>query len=236
VPPEAYPPGEVDEMGVPRTRVAVEAVTLSDPPHPSLVFLNAPYSARADAYRALRRKLAASNNPRVTAVTSAHAGEGKTTFAINFALALRESARGKVLLLETNHRAPSFTKILGFSTPRCFLLQLQDNLEDPRRGWIAAEPLAKLHVMAIDPKVRHEPLLDPVAFGTGMERLKQAGYDFIVVDSPPVIGSVDCNVISDSVEGMILACLTMKSKRKEMRRAVEQIEPAPVLGVVVLDA
>ena len=69
-----------------------------------------------------------------------------------------------------------------------------------------------------------------------MERLLQAGYEYIIVDSPPVLGSVNCNVITDSVEGMILAALPLTSRRKEMRKAVEQLEPAACFGVVVLDA
>jgi Mrp family chromosome partitioning ATPase len=229
-------PGETDELGVPRTRVVAEAAQLGEPVDESLVFLTAPYSKLADAYRALRRKLASAGNPRVIGITSAHPGEGKTTFAVNFALALREGARGRVLIVESNHRSPTVSKIFGFTVPKCFLDQLRDNLDDPRAGWLAVEPMAKLHVLAIDPRVKHDPLLDPVAFGAGMDRLKQAGYDFIVVDSPPVIGSVDCNVISDSVEGMIFTALTLKSKRREMRKAVEQLEPAPIFGVVVLEA
>jgi Mrp family chromosome partitioning ATPase len=69
-----------------------------------------------------------------------------------------------------------------------------------------------------------------------MERLREAGYDHVVVDSPPVLGSVDCNVIADSVDGMIFTAVTMRSKRREMRKAVLQLDPAPILGVVVLDA
>jgi len=226
---------EHDELGAPRTLVTVEAVSLPDPVNPALLFLTEPYSPRADAYRALRRKLVSSGNPRVIGITSAHPGEGKTTFALNLALTLRESARGRVLLVEANHRAPSFHKLLGFLPSRCFLDQLDAHLDDPRAPWVAAEPMPKLHVMAIDPRIKHPPLLDPVAFGTGMDRLKQAGYEYILVDAPPVLGSVDCNVISDSVEGMIFSALAMKSKRKEMRRAVEQLEPAPILGAVVLD-
>jgi Mrp family chromosome partitioning ATPase len=226
---------ELDELGVPRTLVTVEAVSLTDPVNPALVFLAEPYSARSDAYRTMRRKLLSSGNPRVIAVTSAHAGEGKTTFALNLALTLRESARGRVLLVEANHRAPSFHKMLGFLPSHCFLDQLSAHLDDPRLPWVAAEPLAKLHVMAIDPRIKRPPLLDPVAFGTGMDRLKQAGYDYIIVDAPPVLGSIDCNAISDSVDGMIFSSLLMKSKRKEMRKAVEQLEPAPIIGVVVLE-
>jgi Mrp family chromosome partitioning ATPase len=226
---------DIDELGVPRTLVTAEAVKLAEPVSPALVFLTSPYSPKADAYRALRRKLASSGNPRVIGVSSAHAGEGKTTFAVNLALTFRESARGRVLLVEANHRAPAIGKLLGFMPSKCFLDQLTAHLDDPRTPWVAAEPLPKLHVLAIDPRIKREPLLDPVAFGAGMDRLKQAGYEYIVVDAPPILGSVDGNVISDSVEGIIFTALTMKSKRREMRKAVEQLEPAPVLGVVVLE-
>ena len=98
-----------------------------------------------------------------------------------------------------------------------------------------AEPLPKLHVMAIDPHAPHEPMLDPVTFSLGMERLKQAGYEYVIIDSPPVLGSLDCNVISDAVDATILTALPMKSLRRAMRQAVEQLEPAPILGVVVLE-
>jgi Mrp family chromosome partitioning ATPase len=172
----------------------------------------------------------------VLAVTSAHPGEGKTVFALNLALTLRESARGRVLVVEANLRSPIMGKMLGFETPECFIAQLARHADDARAPWVVAEPLPKLHVMAIDPQTQHERLLDPVAFSIGMERLKQAGYEYIIVDSPPVIGSVDCNVISDAVDGIILTALPMTSKRKEMRKAVEQLEPAPILGVVVLEA
>jgi Mrp family chromosome partitioning ATPase len=229
-------PPETGDLGVPRTRVTAEAVTLADPLPSTLVFLTSQYGKSADVYRAMRRKLAGSGNPRVIAVTSAQAGEGKTIFALNLALALREGARGRVLVIEANHRAPSFSKLLGFSPSVCVLHQLAQHVEDARAPWIAQEPMPKLHVMAIDPKLPREPLLDALAWSTGMERIKQAGYDYIVVDSPPVLGSVDCNVISDSVEATIFTAMTMKSKRKEMRKAVEQLEPSPILGVVVVEA
>lgn len=234
-PPLGSEPAEERDLAAPRAPVTVEAVTLGAAIPPPLVLLAAPNSAPADALRALRRKLAASGDPRVIGVTSARAGEGKTTFAINLALTLRESARGRVLLIEADHRAPGLARMLGITPSACFLQQIAARAEDPRAPWIVAEPMAKLHVMALDPRVKHEPRLDPVAFGSGMDRLKQAGYDYIIVDAPAVIGSVDCNVISDSVDGMILTALTMRSRRREMRKAVEQIAPATILGVVVME-
>jgi Mrp family chromosome partitioning ATPase len=226
---------EYDDQPVPRTQIVAHAFKLAEPPDPLLVLLTEPYSPRADAYRAIRRKLLGGVNPRALGVTSANESEGKTVFALNLALTLRESARSRVLLVEANLRAPILGKMLGFLTPGCFISQLASHVDDAGAPWVVAEVLPKLHVMAIDPQIQREPLLDPVAFSTGLERLRQARYDCIIVDSPPVLGSVDCNVISDAVDGMILTALPMKSKRREMRRAVEQLEPALILGAVVLE-
>jgi Mrp family chromosome partitioning ATPase len=224
-----------DIAAVPRTVVTAHPVKLGEPVTPLLTFYHQPYSAQADAYRALRRKLVSSGDPRVIAVTSAHPGEGKTVCALNLALTLRESARSPILVVEANLRSPILAKLLGIEGPECFITQIGRHIDEPRSPWHAAEPLPKLHVMAIDTAIKHDPLLNPVAFGAGMERLKQAGYEYIIVDSPPVLGSVDCNVIADSMDGILFAGLAMKSKRKEMRKAVEQLDPAPILGVIVLE-
>jgi Mrp family chromosome partitioning ATPase len=233
--PDAEPPVN-DAPLAPETSITVQSAKLAENIDPHIVLLSDAYSDRADAYRALRRKLASSNNPRVIAVTSPEPGEGKTTCAINLALTMREGARGKVLLLEANVRAPSIARVLGFEPPECFIEQLNRHREDPRQPWLAVEPLPQLHVMAVDTKIKHAPLIDAVAFSSGMERLKRAGYEYIVIDTPPVIGSFEVNMIADAVDGVVFATITMKSRKSAIRKAIEQVMPAPVLGVVVLDA
>jgi Mrp family chromosome partitioning ATPase len=233
--PEEEPPVN-DAPLAPEATITVQPIKLPEKLDPHIVLLSDAYSDRADAYRALRRKLASSTNPRVIAITSPEPGEGKTTCAINLALAIREGARGKVLLLEANVRAPSLTKVFGFEAPECFVEQLSRHREDPRLPWVVVEPLPQLHVMAVDTTIKHMPVLDPVAFASGMERLKRAGYEYIVVDTPPVSGSFEVNMIADTVDGVLFAAITMKSRKSAIRRAIEQVMPAPILGVVVLDA
>ncbi len=194
------------------------------------------YTERADAYRTLRRKLASTGNPHVIAVTSANPKEGKTTCAVNLALALHEAARGRVLLLEANLRAPALGKIFELKPPECFSKQLARHRDEPAGPWIVVEPLPKLHVLALDPEEKHAPLLDAIAFQTAMDRLKHADYEFIIVDAPPVLGSVDVNLIADAVDGAIFTAIQMSSKRGPIKKAITQIQPAPILGVVVLDA
>lgn len=241
----AHPPPEMlidlasaaDEAPIaPNTSITVHAVQLAEKIDSNIVMLSDAYSDRADAYRALRRKLASSGNPQVIAITSPDAGEGKTTCALNLALAMRETSRGKVLLIEANGRSPSIAKLLGFETPECFCDQIVRRREDPRKPWVAVEAMPKLHIMAVDPTIKRAPQLDPIAFSNGMERLKKAGYEYILLDTPPVLGTFEVNMIADTVDGVLFTSITMKSKRSHLRKAIEQIMPAPVLGVMVLDS
>ena len=82
----------------------------------------------------------------------------------------------------------------------------------------------------------HSAAFEPLAFGHGMARLKLAGYEYILLDTPSVLGTFEVNLIADNVAGVLFTAITMKSKRSHLRKAIEQITPAPVLGVLVLDS
>ncbi|CAN91035.1 hypothetical protein predicted by Glimmer/Critica [Sorangium cellulosum So ce56] len=249
--------------------ITVRPVPMPDAVDPNIVMLRAPYSPQADAYRTLRRKLPTGSGITV-AVTSAGPGEGKTSCAINLALALRETVRGKILLVEANIRKPGIAKALRFEPPSCFTEQLQRHVNDRFAPWVVVDqaapavtpgedggesssdrnaapmggrsPDARLalqtpvHILAVDPRTERPPIFDGVAFSTAIESLKRAGYSYIIIDTPPVLGSMDLNVIGDSVDGVVLTSLVKKSTRKAIRQAIEQLRPAPILGVVLLDA
>ena len=202
---------------------------------PHLAMLADPYSQRADAYRALRHRLSAAGDPKVIGVTSAVRREGKTTAAINLAASLREGARGRVLLLEANLRAPSIATALGFVPPVCFGEQLIRHRKDPIEPWVAAEPLSPLHVMAVNPTSKLSPLLDPIGFSIAIDRLRMAGYDYIVVDTSPVLDSADVNMIADSVDGLLLVALAKKSDARTVKRAINQIGSMTFLGAILLE-
>ena len=79
-----------------------------------LVMLRESQSARARSYRLLRHRLLSASDPRIVAVTSARAGDGKTTCALNLALAIAEDVMTRVLLLEANLQRPCLGRLLGF--------------------------------------------------------------------------------------------------------------------------
>ena len=220
----------------PATSVTVHPAQIGEKVDPNVVLLSDAHSDRADAYRALRRKLASSGNPQVIAITSSDAAEGKTTCTLNLALAMRETSHGKVLVIEANGRSPAIARLLGIETPECFYDQLASRREDPRRPWVAVEVMPKLHLMTVDPSIKRAPQLEPLSFAHGMQRLKLAGYEYILLDTPPVLGTFEVNLIADNVTGVLFTAITMKSKRSHLRKAIEQIMPATVLGVMVLDS
>lgn len=220
---------------LPLTPLDVVPVTLSDELSGHLAMLKDPYSVRADAYRALRHQLSKRGDPKVIGVTSSGRREGKTTAAINLAASLREGARGRVLLVEANLRAPAIAATLGFMPPVCFQEQLTRHRKEPRDVWTAAELLPALHGLAINPTNKYPPLIDPIAFSIAIDRLRVAGYDYIVVDTPPVLESADVNLISDSVDGFVLTTIARRSDTKQVKRAIDQLGAVSFLGTLLLE-
>jgi Mrp family chromosome partitioning ATPase len=248
--------------------ITVRSLPLPAALEPRIVMVRDPYSPQADAYRTLRRKLSTITATTI-AVTSASPREGKTTCAINLAFALRETSRGRILLVEANIRAPGIATTLQFEPPRCFTEQLQRHRDDRLTPWVVVEQaaplpsvqpadersestsersgsgtrfpeprpsmLAPIHILAVDPRAERPPMLDTVSFSMGMESLKRAGYEYIIIDTPPVLGSMDMNVIGDSVDGVMLTSVVKMTNRGALRQAIERLRPAPVLGVVLLD-
>ncbi len=81
-----------------------------------LVCLRSPHSFEADQYRVLRHFVGGSSEPyrrSVIAVTSAAAGEGKTTTAINLAATLAQTPGARVLLVDADLRRPCVGSSLG---------------------------------------------------------------------------------------------------------------------------
>jgi Mrp family chromosome partitioning ATPase len=221
-----------------REKTKVWVATHKPPVDPDrrLILLREPDSAQAASFRVLRHRLEQRGNPRVIAVTSAEEGEGKTTCAANLAMALGECERARVLLVEANLRNPSLAALFGFLPPTCFSLQLQQHKEKPLDPWSVVEAFTpSLHVIAVKPGQESRPLLDGPAFAHAMDMLRNAGYDYIVLDTPPVLGSADVNLVEDTCDGVLLCGWARRSSGRALRRAVEQLAPAKILGITLLD-
>ena len=68
-----------------------------------------------------------------------------------------------------------------------------------------------------------------------LERLRNAGYDHIVIDAPPVLGSADVNLMADAADTVVLATRARTSTTRDLRRAIDQLGSAKVAGTVLVE-
>jgi Mrp family chromosome partitioning ATPase len=121
--------------------------------------------------------------------------------------------------------------------PECFSTQLQRHRERPLEPWSIVEAFSpSLHVLAVKPGEANRPLLDAPAFAIAIEMLSRVGYDYIIIDTPPVLGSADVNLIEDYVDAIILTSRSGRTFGRNLRAAVDQLSPAKLIGITLLDA
>jgi Mrp family chromosome partitioning ATPase len=202
-----------------------------------LALLVDPDSERSAAFRVLRHHVIAAARPQVIVVTSPGAGEGKTTVAVNLALALGECGRAKVALVEAHVRRPQLSRLLGITPGWCFAEQLAAHRAQPHQPWAMIELAAiGLHVAPLARTVEPRQLLDGLAFGIAMEQLRLAGYDHVVVDTPPVLGSAEVNMMVEATDVILLVARARRSTARDLQRAIDQLATPKIAGTVLLDA
>ncbi|RMH38847.1 MAG: tyrosine-protein kinase family protein [Deltaproteobacteria bacterium] len=216
--------------------VAVAAHGFADAPlDERLIMVREPDSERAAAFRVLRHQVVRHGDPQVIVVTSPLPGEGKTTAAVNLALALGECGRARVLLAEANFTRPCLSAVFGFEPPWCFSQQIAHHRHEADQKWSVVEvPPHGIHVAAADLRSDRVPLVDAPAFAFAIEQMRLAGYDYIVIDAPAVLGSAEVNLLQDAADGVLLVVRGGSSRRRELRAAVEQLAPETLLGVALL--
>jgi succinoglycan biosynthesis transport protein ExoP len=224
-----------------------------------LVMWNDKDSARAASFRLLRQRLIDKGDPHALLCTSAGVGEGKTTLAANLALAFAELGRHRVLLVEANLRAAALGEVFGFKPPKGFAGQLQRHRTHPNDAWVVVQiGSSALYVMASEPRccphcasvIAEEArfcgmcgksvpagggaVLDAVTFATAVRRFREA-FDYIIVDAPAVLAGGDVNLIQDACEAIVFAARSGQSDAVQLRRALEQVAPAQVAAVALLE-
>ena len=200
---------------------------------PRLVLLLEPYSQRSASFRTLRDNLLAKNAPRIIAVTSPSEHEGKTTCAINLALALGERPSTRVLLLEGNFYAPELAKIFHVDNSTPFAPEMNLPWLLPYR---VAEVAHGFHVAAIVQEPGEPP---PVFNGRWydmvMGHLADADYDHLVIDAPALDGSSPVMQVVGIAEGTLLTIRSGNTTARTLRKAAEQIPRGRALGVTLIE-
>jgi capsular exopolysaccharide synthesis family protein len=163
-------------------------------------------------------------------VTSANPGEGKSLTASNLALTLSESYQRRVLLIDGDLRRPSLHTVFGVPNDR----GLSDGL--------ARATIEGLSVVEVSPHLSilpsGRPMEDPTSALTSgqMRRILEearAGYDWAVIDTPPIGMLTDARLLTEMVDGVVLVVEAEKSPYTDVMRAIDSIGRERVLGAVL---
>lgn len=217
-----------------RAAVGIRATILNRSAQ-DLVVLREPRSPVAETFRRLRTAVLFAqpdNPPKVILVASAGAGEGKTVTALNLATTLADSGL-KVLLLDVDLRAPGCHQVLGVDNARGLSTYLTG--KGDLDGFVKA--VGKPHISFVPAGPTPPNPADLV----GSERMRAAlrkardTYDFVILDSPPVLPVTDAVVLAREVDGVVLVVKGGSSLRELVVRARDQLRlaGASVMGVVV---
>jgi hypothetical protein len=108
-----------------------------------------------------------------------------------------------------------------------------DGETTPRYPVIALrEP--RLHVASAAACVAHNGVLDRLLLDVALRDLREA-YEYIVVDTASVLESADADVACECADGVLVVARAATSRRGPLQRALAQIHPATICGLVLLD-
>ncbi len=195
-------------------------------------------AAAAEAIRSLRTALlfASIDRPlRTLVVTSPKPGEGKTTLAVNLAVAFAQSTK-KVLLVDADLRRPRIHQTfgvdnsIGLTNLIAGVGQLEDALlatDIPGLALLTSGPL---------PPTPSEMLHAP-GFSQTLAELK-ARFDLIIFDTPPVVPVTDASVLAAEMDGTLLVVRSKVSTRDALLSALDSLGRvrARLLGVALNEA
>ena len=202
---------------------------------PRPVLRSAPRSPAAEAYRSLRTAVelhSAEQPSRLVLVTSPNPAEGKTSIAVNLALATAATGR-RVLLVDADLRKSQIHERLTLGNDVGLTSVLTDavSLADA----VQATDTPNLRILTSGPLAPEsfELLSDEVArkFFVGIR--DQA--DVVLVDCPPLLPVTDAVLLANIVDAVVLVCRAHRTPKADVNRALELLVQAraPLAGTVL---
>ncbi len=229
VPPPLRP--EPLERSFDLSKVPVENATIK--PESRIVYFSDPDSPGADRFRLLRMRLWPlweSGKLKTLLITSPQPKDGKSTVVLNLATALAEQGQRKVLVIEGDLSQPSLSRHLGLPN-RPGLGECLEGGKDPLSllRWI--EPLGWYLLSAGDVQGNPAELLQAPTLAQIFSTVSRY-FDWIIVDSPPVIPLTDTLSLKHHVDAGLLVVRAEQTPRSMVENAVARIGSKHLLGLV----
>ena len=204
-------------------------------PESRLVALTEPNSLGAEKFRALFTRLDDMRKQgalRSFQVTSSTMNEGKTLVAANTAVTLAKYSGSRTLLVEGDLHRPGLCSLLGLNP-----------LPGLGEWWSGSDPelgryVHRLHGMAVwllaagEFRDRPSDILSSSRFEKAFAQLARQ-FDWVVVDSTPMLPIVDVNLWSKLLDGTLLVVREGQTPVHALKKGLQALIRPKLLGVVM---
>ena len=219
---------EIHELG------HFRSLPISVAPNSRFVCLNEEESLAAEKFRFLGvrlRQLQQAGRLKKLLITSTIPEEGKSMVAGNLAITLARRKQQRVLLLDGDLRRPLLAVRFG--------LRKLPGLSE----WLRSEPgpitniyhLEEAGIWFLPAGKPPENPLELLQAGRLPELMEQlsAWFDWVVIDSPPVLPLADTTVWARAADGVLLVTREGTTQKRQLERGLKVLQESKLLGVVV---
>jgi len=202
--------------------------------HQRLISVKEPSSVFTDQYRVLYARIHQFNKKqshKVFAVSSAVQGEGKTITTLNLAVVMARDFGKKTLLIEGDCKHPSIPTYLR----KQFSSSLVDVLSHKKDAQSVMVNFAhdNLSILPAAKNVQNSSgLLSSPAMVNLIKALREQ-YDYVLIDSPPILPLSDMNMFAEMVDGIILVVRAERTPRGAVLEAMDSLATDKLVGVVL---
>lgn len=213
-----------------------------------LIVQSYPRSVISEVYRAIRTNILLSNPggpPQIVLFTSGTTGEGKTVTAVNEALTLVQ-AGASVLLIDADIRKPRLHRILevpngeGLSTYLSGQSSLDSVIHEVSVDGETVNgsgPKGRLWVLPSGP-IPPNPaeLLGSQPMRETLKLLRER-YDYIIIDTPPILPVTDAVMVATMVDGVVLIARGGQTPYDIVMKSRDRLAyaRAKIIGIVLND-
>jgi capsular exopolysaccharide synthesis family protein len=216
----------------------VASVAVKAPPSARLVALAEPRSLGAEKFRVLVTRLEnlrRRKEMKSLQVTSGVINEGKTFVATNLAITFACHSRSKVLLLEGDLHRSNIARLLGLNDLRG-LSHWWSQQEQDMTAYLYR--LNEMPLWLLSAGAHHEQpsqILQSSRFAEAFHRLT-GWFDWIIVDSTPMLPIVDVNLWSRLVDGSLLVVREGTASVTALEKGIRNVDNFKLVGIVLNEA
>ncbi len=213
-------------LGLPLFGIVPALPAHEDGVDPALQSVAEPTGAIAEAYRSVRTALmfaTPEGAPKTLQLTSAAAGEGKSSSALNIAVSFTQMGE-RVLLVDADLRNPSLHQLAGL--PNVAGLSNVIVGEVAAKDAVQATSVEGLFVLTSGPI---PPNPAELLGSRGMDellQLLQARFDRVIIDGPPVLGLADALVLANKVQATLVIASAGETRFGHLEAALKRLQHA----------